>query len=72
MKKSKGLEAEIVVLLEMDSEVIKSHHPHSAIFQIFGDTLEVESADQDRLIYVALTRAKRQLYLLTKDKPALF
>lgn len=72
MHKSKGLEAEIVILLEMDSEVIKSHHPHSAIFQIFGDTLEVESADQDRLIYVALTRAKRQLYLVTKDKPALF
>lgn len=65
MHKSKGLESEIVILLEMDPEIIKSHHPHSTIFEIFGDTLTAESADQDRLIYVALTRAKEHLYLVS-------
>lgn len=68
MHKSKGLESTVVVLLEMDPEVVKSHHPHATIFEIFGDTLAAESADQDRLIYVALTRAKEKLYILSKEK----
>lgn len=68
MHKSKGLESEIVILLEMDATIIKSHHPHATIFEIFGDNLAAESADQDRLIYVALTRAKEKLYLLSNEK----
>lgn len=68
MHKSKGLEAEVVMLLEMDPEVIFSHHPHGTIFELFGDTLAAETADQQRLIYVALTRAKQRLYLISADK----
>ncbi len=71
MHKSKGLESEIVILLEMDPEIIKSHHPHATLFEIFGDTLATESADQDRLIYVALTRAKKHLYLVSSAKSSL-
>ncbi len=68
MHKSKGLEAEVVILLEMDQEQVLGTHPFASLFEIFGDNLESEKADQHRLIYVALTRAKKQLYLLTNDK----
>lgn len=68
MHKSKGLESDVVILLEFDYKVIKHHHPHATIFQLFGDTLPAEKADQDRLIYVALTRAKQKLYLISSDK----
>lgn len=65
--KSKGLEAEVVILLEMNQEIIHGAHPHATIFELFGDTRAAEVADQDRLIYVALTRAKEHLYLLSSD-----
>lgn len=68
MHKSKGLESEIVILLEMDQDIVRSHHPHSTIFEIFGDNLAAEKADQERLLYVALTRAKQKLYLIGNDK----
>ena len=71
MHKSKGLEADIVILLELDRKIVQNQHPHATIFQLFGDTREAEIADQQRLIYVALTRAKRQLYLLSSDQKPL-
>lgn len=71
MHKSKGLESQVVILLEMDPEIISSHHPHSTIFELFGDTLAAETADQQRLIYVALTRAKERLYLISSNKSSL-
>lgn len=67
MHKSKGLEADVVILLEMNHEQVLSSHPHATIFQIFDDTLENETADQERLLYVALTRAKHKLYILSSD-----
>ncbi len=67
MHKSKGLESDVVILLELNRDQILSTHPHATIFEIFGDTLAAERADQQRLLYVALTRAKHRLYLLTSD-----
>ncbi len=68
MHKSKGLESNVVILLELDHEIVQNAHPHATIFELFGDTRAAEIADQQRLIYVALTRAKRRLYLLSTDK----
>lgn len=68
MHKSKGLESEIVILLELDREQVLSTHPHATIFELFGDTLVAEKADQHRLLYVALTRAKNKLYIISSDK----
>lgn len=68
MHKSKGLEATAVILLEMNHDIIHGAHPHATIFELFGDTRAAEIADQDRLIYVALTRAKEHLYILSSDK----
>lgn len=71
MHKSKGLEADVVILLEFEPEIVSHHHPHATIFEIFGDTLVAEKSDQQRLIYVALTRAKQQLYLISSQKKPL-
>lgn len=68
MHKSKGLESEIVILLEASRDQILSSHPHAEIFTIFGDSRASEKSDQHRLLYVALTRAKHKLYILTTDK----
>ena len=71
MHKSKGLESDIVILLEFNQEIVHGSHPHATIFQLFGDTRAAEVADQHRLIYVALTRAKHRLYLLSTDREPL-
>lgn len=68
MHKSKGLEADIVILLELNAAIVQGMHPHATIFELFGDTRATEVADQQRLIYVALTRAKHHLYLASTDK----
>lgn len=68
MHKSKGLESDIVIFLELNRDQVLSEHPHATIFSIFGDDLATEKADQHRLLYVALTRAKHRLYLLSSDR----
>lgn len=68
MHKSKGLEADVVILLELDRAEVLGSHPFATMFEIFDDTLETEKADQHRLLYVALTRARHKLYLLTNDQ----
>lgn len=69
--KSKGLEADIVVLLEFNRDLLLAPHPHGSLFTVFGDNRAQEAADQARLLYVALTRAKERLYLLTNDRRSL-
>lgn len=68
MHKSKGLESETVILLEANREQLYGAHPHATTFALFGDTREAEIADQYRLLYVALTRAKRRLYILRSER----
>ena len=68
MHKSKGLEADVVILLELDQAQVLASHPFATMFEVFDDNLETEKADQHRLIYVALTRAKHKLYMLTNDQ----
>ena len=62
--KSKGLEAEVVIILEADEGVIPKLHPDTLLYGMFGETLDVALADQKRLFYVAMTRAKRRLYIM--------
>lgn len=71
MHKSKGLEAEVVILLEVDRKIVAASHPHATIFELFDDTRAAEIADQQRLLYVAMTRAKRQLYVLSSERTPL-
>lgn len=68
MHKSKGLESDVVVLLEVNNEIVCSNRPQPEVFALFGDNQHTEKADQERLLYVALTRAKHKLYILSTDK----
>lgn len=73
MHSSKGLEADIVVLLNVCEKVLPSIHPSNELFEIFGRTPDKILDEEKRLFYVAITRAKRGLYVLTeKDKESEF
>lgn len=66
MHKSKGLEAEVVIILEADEGVIPKTHPDTILYSVFGETEKVALDDQKRLFYVAMTRAKKRLYIIHK------
>lgn len=65
MHKSKGLEAEVVVLLEIESGKFPNYHPNSLLFEVFGDTFKNITDEKRRLFYVALTRAKERVFIIT-------
>ena len=67
MHKSKGLESEVVIILEADEGVIPETHPDTSLYGIFGETDEAAMEDQKRLFYVAMTRAKKRLYIIHDD-----
>ena len=70
--RSKGLEADTVILLEADPKVFPSEGYNTELFSIFGDSHETTVADEARLFYVAITRPKTNLYVLWgtyKHKP---
>ena len=66
MHKSKGLEAEMVIILEADDGVIPKVHPDTVLYGVFGETMEVALDDQKRLFYVAMTRARKRLYIMSE------
>lgn len=66
MHKSKGLEADIVILLDITEKTIPSIHPSNELFEIFGRTPKKILDEEKRLFYVALTRAKEKLFILTE------
>lgn len=67
MHKSKGLEAEVVIILEADTGVIPRSHPDTRLYTVFGETEEAALDDQKRLFYVAMTRAKKKLYIIHRE-----
>ena len=63
----KGLEAEIIILVCACEGVYPLIHPDNVLFTIFGHN-EADIIDEERrLFYVALTRAKEKLYILTEQ-----
>lgn len=66
--KSKGLESEVVILLEANRDLVLGQHSNADLWQLFGDNFVTEKSDQHRLLYVAMTRAKQKLYILSTDK----
>jgi DNA helicase-4 len=64
--RSKGLERDAVIVLGATADAYPLIHPTWPFFRVFGDTQE-KLADADRrLFYVALTRAKRFVALVTE------
>jgi DNA helicase-4 len=64
--KYKGLEADLVIILGACNGAFPLLHPDNALFEIFGKTLMDAFEEERRLFYVALTRAKTSLYILTE------
>ncbi len=71
--KYKGLEADLVIILGACNGAFPLLHPDNALFEIFGKTLLDAFDEERRLFYVALTRAKSSLYILTeRDRESVF
>ncbi len=65
--RSKGLESDIVILMEIDEKKFPAPDKTGGLFDIFGDNAKTLFQDEARLFYVALTRPKEKLYILSKS-----
>ena len=48
----------------VDASIMSALHPDATLFEVFGETPNEVLKDQKRLFYVAITRAKEQLWIL--------
>lgn len=64
--KYKGLQADLVIILNVTDGTFPLLHPDNALFDIFGKKLEDALLEEMRLFYVALTRATTSLFVLTE------
>lgn len=62
--KSKGLEADVVIVLNVNERRFPIVHPDNQLYSLFGVTMSGVYKEERRLFYVALTRAKHMTYLL--------
>lgn len=62
--KSKGEEAEIVIILNVNERSFPIYNENNSMFEVFGDSMEDSVSDEIRLYYVAITRAIKKLYVL--------
>lgn len=66
--RAKGEEAEIVILVNCCKRNFPLIHPDNRLFKIFGITEATVLDEERRLFYVAITRARKHLYLLTEER----
>lgn len=66
--KSKGLEADIVIILRTINGIIPFIHPDFEIMTALNKNYTEILDEEKRLFYVALTRAKERVYILTESK----
>ena len=64
--KFKGMEAENIIILEATDSEFPLIHPDSEIYLIFNRTPQMILNDEKRLFYVALTRARKNIYILAE------
>lgn len=62
----KGLQQDVVILLDAVPRCFPLLHPDLVFTRIFGDGVEGVTAEERRLFYVALTRAVENLFILTE------
>jgi DNA helicase-4 len=62
----KGLEQSAVIVLDAVKRSYPLLHPTWIFLRVFGDSIDRIEAEERRLFYVALTRAKHSLALLTE------
>ena len=64
---SKGLEAEYVVLLDGGPGMFPLIHPNWVFSRIFGANIDDIIRDEENLLYVAITRASEEAWILLPD-----
>ncbi len=64
--KYKGLEEDIVVILDALNRSYPLLHPNQKFNRVFGDSTSKTIKDEERLFYVAITRAVNQLIIITQ------
>jgi DNA helicase IV len=62
--KAKGLEADVVLILDVNERKFPIIHPNNQLLGILGVSMTAVYEEERRLFYVALTRARRMVYLL--------
>ncbi len=69
----KGMESDIVIIMEVCRNIFPILHSHGDMFDIFGHDYNDILKEEIRLFYVAVTRAKEKLFILTeKGKESYF
>lgn len=63
--RSKGLQADTVIVVDVCQGTFPLFHPDQQLSEMFGPTVDKVLAEERRLFYVAMTRAKENLFLLT-------
>ncbi|MEH2121748.1 UvrD-helicase domain-containing protein [Nostoc sp.] len=66
--KYKGLQNDVVIILDAVSRCYPLIHPDLMFSRVFGDNIEQVVDEERRLFYVALTRAVEHLFILTETK----
>ena len=64
---AKGEGADIVVILDVTNRQFPKVHPDIALFELFGEDVSQNLEEERRLFYVAVTRCKRHLLMLTSQ-----
>ena len=65
--KSKGLEADVVVILDADERRFPMIHPDNLLNRILDVNIDDVYLEEERLFYVALTRAKQDVCFITEN-----
>ncbi|MEK6805479.1 MAG: UvrD-helicase domain-containing protein [Pseudomonadota bacterium] len=66
--RSKGQEAHTVIILDASRKQFPKIHPDNLLFGLFGVTPQAVLEEERRLFYVAMTRAKHNLFMVTGKK----
>lgn len=64
----KGLEKPTVIIMDLVKRSYPLVHPDWVFHRFFGTTLETIIEEERRLLYVALTRAEKDLFIITDTK----
>ncbi|MEZ9819880.1 UvrD-helicase domain-containing protein [Shewanella sp. 10N.286.45.A1] len=64
----KGLEKPTVIVMDLVKRSYPLIHPDWVFHRFFGTTLETIIEEERRLLYVALTRAEKDLFIITDTK----
>jgi len=64
----KGKERDVVIIVGTNRRSFPKFHPDNELMEVLGVTAQKVRDEEQRLFYVAITRAKEELYLIYNEK----